>query len=260
KAALEARRDEAPEDAKPFKAVHTLQDFVPGDQPQKIPILLELKDRVVRAHKRGLLDDLAYAEVSRYLPPEDLRPFGIADLPAGVARAFTERDGTRGRIVYISPLRDDLTSDAHYLFRWARSFRETRLPDGSIVLGSGRAVIYADMWAAIVDDVPPAVLVSFFATLVIVVAAFRGKRAALWVLGGLLVGVAWMTGVLSLFHVKLNFLNFIALPITFGIGVDYAVNIVQRDLSEHDPLAAVRRTGGAVILCSMTTLLGYLAL
>ena len=35
-------------------------------------------------------------------------------------------------------------------------------------------------------------------------------------------------GIFALLHVRLNFLNFIALPITFGIGVDYAVNVVQR--------------------------------
>ena len=68
--------------------------------------------------------------------------------------------------------------------------------------------------------------------------------------------------VCTLFEVKLNFLNFIALPITFGIGVDYAVNVMQRYRHEGPggALTAVRETGGAVVLCSMTTTLGYLAL
>ena len=50
--------------------------------------------------------------------------------------------------------------------------------------------------------------------------------------------------------------------ITFGIGVDYAVNIVQRCVQEGTggALKAVRQTGGAVILCSLTTMLGYIAL
>ena len=39
KSALEARRDAAPADAKPFKAVHALQDFLPSAQAEKIPIL-----------------------------------------------------------------------------------------------------------------------------------------------------------------------------------------------------------------------------
>ena len=48
--------------------------------------------------------------------------------------------------------------------------------------------------------------------------------------------------------VKLNFCNFIAFPITFGIGVDYAVNIMARyraragiNVSEADPVDGRRR-------------------
>ena len=260
KAALEARRDAAPPDQKPFKDVHALQDFVPAAQVAKLDILRQLRDRVLRARRRGLVKDVDWAAIEPFLPTDEVRPFGLGDLPAGLARSFTERDGTRGRILYISPTSDDLVSDARYLFRWADSFRRTELPDGSVVLGSGRAVIYADMWAAILDDVPPAVRASLAATIAIVVLAFRGRRAALGVLLALLVGVSWMGGMLEVVHAKLNFLNFIALPITFGIGVDYAVNIVQRDLTVRDAPRVLRSTGGAVILCSLTTLLGYLAL
>jgi uncharacterized protein len=258
--ALRARRDAAAEGLRPFKDVHALQDFVPPDQAEKLGLLKDLKDRVLRARKRHFMKDDDWAKIEKYLPPDDVKPFGLADLPAGLARPFTERDGTRGRIVYISPLRDELTSDANYLFRWADSFRETKLPDGSVILGSGRAVIYADMWTAVVDDVPPAVIVSFLATLAIVVVAFRGGQSSITVLIALLIGVGWMAGLLTVVRVKLNFLNFIALPITFGIGVDYAVNIVQRDVRLRDALKVLEGTGGAVILCSLTTLLGYLAL
>ncbi len=258
KAALEARRDAAPADAKPFKDVHALQDFVPTDQEAKIPILLQLRKRILKAHARGLVPD--WQKIEPYLPPEDLTPFGPADLPDAVARPFTERDGTRGRIIYISPIDGDVTSDAHYLLRWADGYRSTILPDGSEIRGSGRAVIYADMWNAILHDVPRALVVSFLATLLIVVLAFRKVAPSAQVILTLLVGVSWMVGMLALAGFKLNFLNFIALPVTFGIGVDYAVNVVQRDLELRDPLEVLRRTGGAVVLCSLTTLLGYLAL
>ncbi len=259
---LLARRDAAPAAAKPFQRLHALQDFVPAEQEAKIPLLLKIRQRLVRAHERGALAEADWKRIVPVLPPADLKRFGLADLPDGVARAFTESDGTRGRIVYISPTADASVDDAHYLFRWADSYREARLPDGSLVRGSGRAVIYADMWTSVVEDVPLAVLLSFAATVLVVVLAFRAGRSSLAVLGSLLVGVAWMAGLLVLFDVKLNFLNFIALPITFGIGVDYSVNVVQRYVREGrgSALLALRETGGAVTLCSLTTTLGYLAL
>ncbi|HZX40723.1 MAG TPA: MMPL family transporter, partial [Myxococcaceae bacterium] len=258
KAALEARRDAAPPDARPFKAVHTLQDLVPKDQEAKIPVLMQLRRRILKAHQRGLVPN--WEKVEPYLPPENLKPFGIAELPDAIARPFTEKDGTRGRVVYISPAEGGDTSDAHYLLAWADGYRSTVLPDGTEIRGSGRAVIYADMWSAILHDVPRAVAVSILATLCIVALSFRDRRSMTRVMLSLLVGVFWTVGMLALLRFKLNFLNFIALPVTFGIGVDYAVNIVQRDLELRDPLEVLRRTGGAVVLCSLTTLLGYLAL
>ncbi len=262
KAELYARRDAAPEGLKPFKGLHALQDFVPPRQAEHIPVLEHIRARLVRARARGAISDADWKQLEPVLPPEHLTPFTVADLPEAVARAFTESDGTRGRIVYISPTAEMLIDDAHYLFRWADSYRSTTLPGGKVILGSGRAVIYADMWKAVVEDVPKAVLLSFGATVLVVIIAFRAGRSTLAVLGALLVGIAWMMLLLVAGKVKLNFLNFVALPITFGIGVDYSVNVVQRYAREGrgSALLAIRETGGAVILCSLTTSLGYLAL
>ncbi len=259
---LYARRDAAPADQKPFGDIFALSDFIPDGQAEKIPILRAIKAKVLRARELKAVSDEDWDKLKDHLPGDDLRPFGVGDLPADLARAFTEVDGRRGRIVYISPVDESGTEDAHYLFRWADSYRESRLPDGSVVIGSGRAVIYADMWAAVIGAIPPAVTFSFFSTAVVVIVAFRARKASLLVLVALLVGVGWLGGLFALLHVRLNFLNFIALPITFGIGVDYAVNIVQRYLLEGQGgvLHTVRQTGGAVVLCSLTTMLGYLAL
>ena len=261
-AALEKRRDAAPADAKPFKRIHSLADFVATDQAKKLPLLADIKDRVVRAKKRGIVSDADWNELARYLPPDSVAPYTMAELPEGVARPFTERDGTRGRIVFISPLDSNVVDDAHYLLRWADSYRHTELADGSVVVGSGRAVIYADIWAAVISDVPRAVAVSLVLTLLVVALCFRQGFASAAVMLSLVAGVSWMTGLLATTGVRLNFLNFIALPITFGIGVDYAVNVMQRYVKEGPGgmLTAVRETGGAVVLCSLTTLLGYLAL
>jgi len=82
------------------------------------------------------------------------------------------------------------------------------------------------------------------------------------VLASLLLALVWMMATMAIAGVRLSFINFIALPITFGIGVDYAINIYGR--YRQDPargiLAALYGAGGPVILCSLTTSLGYLAL
>jgi predicted RND superfamily exporter protein len=81
-------------------------------------------------------------------------------------------------------------------------------------------------------------------------------------MGALSVGLGCVALAMALLQIKINFFNFVALPISFGIGVDYAVNFVVR--YDQDPsqgaLGVLRSTGGAILLCSLTTMLGYMAL
>jgi predicted exporter len=259
---LQADYDAAPKGSKPFAAVHSLWDMVPDHQDTEIPVLLDIGERLERARAKGYLNDKDWAKVKDYVPPHDLQPYGLAELPVSIARPFSEKDGTRGRLVSIEP-EPTSSTDLRYLLKYSDSFRETRLASGKIVHGSGRAVIFADILNAVVHDIPKAVALSLGLTLLAVVITFRsGGRYAVSVLFALLVGVAGEVVFLYFADVKINYLNFVALPITFGIGVDYAVNVVQRYRADggKDVLAALRTTGGAVVLCSLTTMLGYAAL
>jgi predicted RND superfamily exporter protein len=72
-------------------------------------------------------------------------------------------------------------------------------------------------------------------------------------------GTAGMIALAGVIGIKINFLDFIALPITIGLGADYAANIAARDRSEPegDRAAVLLASGGAVLLCSLTTVIGY---
>jgi hypothetical protein len=262
KAELERKRDAAPADAKPFEQVVTIFDLLPVDQAAKLPLLNDTRVVLTQARSRGMISDANWNELAPYVPKAPLTTLGIADVPEQIARAFTENDGTRGRIVYITPTEGRSIWDGRYLELWADSFRHIALPNGETVLGSGRAVIFADMLIAVVEDAPRAIILSLAGTCLVVFAAFRARRESWAVLLTLLIGVAGMVAFLALKNIKLNFLNFVALPITFGIGVDYAVNMMQRVRIEgaaHMQRIIVE-TGGAVVLCSLTTILGYASL
>jgi uncharacterized protein len=258
---LDARWNAAAVGAKPFLAARSLWSFVPDDQAAKIPTLLSLRARLERAHDRGFVGEPDWKQLVSLLPPLDIAPFGVDDLPPEVARPFSDKNGTRGSLVFVEA-EPTASSDLHYLLRHADAFRETRLPSGKIVRGSGSAVIFADMLKAVVRDIPKAVSLSLGLTLIAVLATFGRTARSLAVLLALAVGMAGVAVFVWVAKVKLNFLNFAALPITFGIGVDYAVNIAQRYYADgkKDVAAVLRTSGGAVVLCSLTTILGYLAL
>ena len=214
-----------------------------------------------RGHKRGFVTDKDYDKINEYIPAV-ITPINLADLPEGIARPFIDHEGQRGRIVYIVPTSGQSVYDAHYLQRWADAFRETRLPNGEVIYGSGDPVIFADVLASIRSDAPKAILLSFVGTLGVIWLAFRGHRSGLLALSVLVIGLSWLVAFLSFRGIKLNFLNFVALPISVGVGADYALNIMKRrELTSDAGLAkGLVETGGAVVLCSLTTTLGYVAL
>ncbi len=259
--ALEARLARAPKGHEPFDKVVSIFDLLPKEQPEKLKLLEELKDRVARAREHKALSDADWKRVSPHVPDE-LKTISIESLPEPIARPFTEKNGTRGTIVYIVPRTGRSVYDADYLLEFADSFRETKLPNGEIIRGTGDSVIFADMLINVEEDAPKAILLSLLGTLAIVLLAFRGRAAGWMTLGALLLGMAWLVGVLQWTDTRLNFLNFVCLPISIGVGADYALNVMKR----HGLLgvAGLQRmlveTGGAVVLCSLTTMLGYLAL
>ena len=80
----------------------------------------------------------------------------------------------------------------------------------------------------IAEDAPRAALMSLGGTLLVIMFAFRWRLAGWGALLTLLLGISWLVGTLYFFDIKLNFLNFVAIPVANGAGADYAINIMKR--------------------------------
>ncbi len=242
-------------------SVQTLDDFIPRHQDEKIKLLHEIRDLL----PPKLLRRLSQSDrdlVSQFLTPETLRPFGEKDLPPMVLRKFTEKDGTIGKMVLVEPPLTNETKEANNLVRFIDELRETAdsVEPGAPVAGT--MAVTSDMIRAISHDGPRATLFAFIAVVLLVIFLFRNLATITLVLFALFLGVIWLAGLILGFDIKINFLNFIALPITFGIGVDYGVNIFHRyrESKEGGILNVIRSTGGAVGLCSYSTIVGYTSL
>jgi predicted RND superfamily exporter protein len=149
-------------------------------------------------------------------------------------------------------------SDGRTLLRMAKTTDNVKLPDGTVVQTASRSTIFAEMIRSMERDGPLATGASFLAVMVVVVAATRSRVGSFSVLLALLMGVTILVGAAAMTDTRLNFFNFIALPITFGIGCEYPFNVFDRTrLLRGDVSSAVSRGGGAVALCSYTTTIGY---
>ncbi|MDF2693862.1 MAG: exporters of the superfamily [Labilithrix sp.] len=240
--------------------IATVGDLLPGtkeEQEQKLAVLQRIHERLTPRVLHDLADD-ERARVDEVNPPETLRVLVAKDLPALLRRRFEESNGTVGTVFYVKYKNGVSLSNGHNLLRIAKTTDNVELPDGTRVLTASRSTVFAEMIRSMERDGPLATFASFSAVAAVVALSTRNRRGTMAVMASLVLGVVWMVGVAAWTGEKLNFLNFIALPITFGIGSEYPFNIYDRSrLLGGDVTQAVKLHLGAVSLCSYTTIVGY---
>ncbi len=243
-----------------IEQIVTINDVLPGapeEQRRKLAVLDQIR-KLTTDPALDLLGEAERKELLNATPPGDLRVITADDLPALARRPFTEADGTVGRVVLAYPRRKGIsTANGKTLLEIAAVTQRLQLPDGKVIETSGNAVIFGAMLRSVLREGPIATVLAFFCVFGIVMATMRPLGAAVATLGALLLGAVWMIGIAGLAGTRITFLNFIALPITLGIGIEYAVNVVSRLRDGHEIGEAVASIGGAVALCSWTTIVGY---
>jgi predicted RND superfamily exporter protein len=247
--------------ADPIREVRTLDTSLPKDAEQKTGLVEQIRDELTPARLELLPKDLQ-AKAELYRPPQPVRPPVLMDLPENLRLPLTTRAGEVGHVALAFPkkvgvLNQDEIEQLRDLVRGAIADSQT----GARAVS--QQLLFGDISGAITSDGPKATGLALLFVIVMVVGVFhRRVRPTLMTCGGLLLGVAFLIGAAAAAHVRINFLNFVVLPITFGIGVDYAVNIVQRyEIEGKGSLPRVlMETGGAVALCSSTTIIGYASL
>jgi len=235
--------------------IQSVLDVIPPDQPAKLAVLAEIRAQIDEV--APLLDDVQRADLLALRPPDDLRALTARDLPPALAARLTERDGTVGTIIAVKPGAAFSEYDGRDLMRFAAAVRSVD-PDHAATI-AGPAVLFADVFAQIRHDGPVVIVVAGLGLLVMVLVVVGRNRRAAAVLVATTAGSLAMIAVCAIAGIKINFLDFIALPIALGLGIDYAINVADR--AEHDdPRVALHSTGGTVLVCSLTTMIGYTSL
>jgi predicted exporter len=197
----------------------------------------------------------AFAE--RALSDAALTPLVADDVPTALAAGLRDMDGRLDRNVLIFPVPSALTWDAERLEQFSHEVRGLVRGVDPGAVAAGPLLLSSDIIEAMRRDGPRATIIALVAAVLVTLVAFRSVRLSLLALGSLGLGVVLMLGAAAWAGQRLNFSNFVALPITFGIAADYAINVLKRYQSGADVAQAVANTGGAVALCSVATVIGF---
>jgi predicted RND superfamily exporter protein len=241
--------------------VTAFDDVIPPDQPRRLDLLRDIFAQVTPRVLSTLSDD-DRSLVEKLRKTTVLSPITLSDVPESLARLFKEKDGHVGRLVLVYPTLQATAEHGKVQMEFARSIRTAAKAADPEAQVAGGIILMADVIAAIVHDGSIATLLSFAGVALLAILLTRSLRDAGWIVGALCLGTLWMGGTFGALGLKLNFANFVVLPITFGIGIDYAVNLYQRykEVGPRRIATALSGSGPAVALCSLTTIIGYGAL
>ena len=259
-AALQARNAGKSPDDQTIGWMSSILDVVPPDQPAKLAVLAQIRT-LLDDDALAALDDKERAELAELRPPAQVKPITPQMLPPALKDKpeVTEADGRIGLMISIHAAPKLNEWNGHDLIRFASAVRRLDLPDGSTITTSGASVIFADIIESIERDGPIVTGVAAIGLVIMVVLLVGRNRRAVAVLVATAAGSLLMVATCALLGLKVNFLDFVALPITLGLGIDYAINVAHRHDHDEvpDPITTLRTSGSAVFVCSLTTMIGY---
>ncbi|MEZ4389512.1 MAG: MMPL family transporter [Polyangiales bacterium] len=244
-----------------IERVETVSRYLPeeDDQRGRIAALERLKRRVdaidparVPADAREVLDRWIRDPSSLRITPQSL--------PGALRTPFTERDGTMTRTVLVFPSLGVNYDRAENVIAFAARVNGAPKPPGAVV--GGAFLVLAEVLRVLRAEAPRVIGAVCLLVSLALLAVFRRRplRAPVVLIVVALATAAAML-VMRALGVRLNMLNFAAIPISLGVGADYVVNLFgAMDSLRCDAREACARMGGAILLCSLTTIVGYLTL
>lgn len=112
------------------------------------------------------------------------------------------------------------------------------------------------------DKGPKAMAIAFALVFIILLVDLQSFRLAVITFLPLFTGLALTGALMSIFSVKLNFINIVMLPSIVGIMIDHCIYLSHHilDYSKGASLKSLQETGSAIILSALTSLAGYASL
>ncbi|MBV9069196.1 MAG: MMPL family transporter [Acidobacteria bacterium] len=120
----------------------------------------------------------------------------------------------------------------------------------NLVSGTLRRIVKADATRS--------TIIGFVAVLVLMFVSFRNLKLTLLSFVPFVAGAVGMLGLMALLNLQFNFMNIFVGLMIIGVATDYAIYMLQR--YQEDPVAfraSAHETGKAIVMASLTAIVGY---
>ncbi len=240
---------------------HSLNLFSLREYESKKPILNRIRDKL--AKDRDIIEismgTRRYGILRRLV---ETGPFDQKQIPDNLIKRFMAED--QYLILIFSPA-DKSFFDVRNIYQLEKEIHELKaaLAERQITV----SVLNENLLAAAIMDLvkekgPQTLALAMGLVFLILLWDFRSPRLAFKTFLPLFTGLALTGAMMSVFHIKLNFINMVMLPSIVGIMIDHCVYLGHHilDYSRYQTIKSVKETGSAIILSAMTSLAGYASL
>jgi hypothetical protein len=186
--------------------------------------------------------------------------YASEDLPLMFRRRHAARDGSEAVAIFVTP-QDPIWEPGP-----AKEFADAvRSVDER---ASGQAINMHVHTQMVQSDFRRAALLAGVLVFLVLLIDFRSVKDAALAMVPVALGWGLMVGCMVVFDVALNLANIVVLPLLLGIGIDAGVHIMHRcrqsAAASSDDCAILSEllegTGGAVVVATVTTMIGFAGL
>ena len=222
------------------------------DSDSQVLKLAELlrKDNLIANNLSGF--QKAYAPVLKNMLMDMSNPevIGFNDLPEKIKERYTNKNNDK-LLVSVFP-KNNIWEEKNL-----RKFqRETQKVNPEVTGTPVISLLFIDL---ITEKGKVAIIAGAVVIILLLLMDFRSVKYTILALIPVTIGSVFLLGLIYFFGMKLNYVNFMALPIILGIGIDDGVHILHRYIIEgkNSIPVVIRYTGKAILLTSLTTMIGF---
>jgi hypothetical protein len=176
-------------------------------------------------------------------------PLTIDNLPLEIKDRFTGKNKNLF-LITVYP-KKNIWEDIQFLNRFSEE--ATSIHSSA----TGLPPIFVELMDIMSQDGKRATYLAIFAVFILLMLDFKSYKYALLGMTPLVFGVIWLTGFMELVGLKFTMMNIMAIPLIIGIGIDDGIHILHRYKIEKNLNIVFRSTGKAILLTSLTTMIGF---
>ena len=124
---------------------------------------------------------------------------------------------------------------------------------------TGASLLTGDLKELIIKNLKHSLWLAGLSVVLVLLVYYRSLKLLAISTLPLVIGLAILFGIMAIFRFDFNFFNLIVLPMVVGIGIDDGVHLTNsfRQGDQTHMLERMCQTGRAVVLTSLTTLVGF---